>query len=179
MSRVIMTARLELRSFVGEDADAAHRIYGDSEVMRFVGRGEPAADVGATLAMVDAYIKHERVHGFSFYAVIERESGALVGDAGLYRVDPNRSEVELGYTLAREWWGRGFTTEAARACLQLAFERFGLDEVVALTVPENGASVRVLEKLGMQRVGSRLAYGREHVMFRLGRERYEERAASG
>ncbi len=101
---------------------------------------------------------------FSFWAVVERSSGALIGDAGLYRTPGG--EVELGYTLGAAWWGRGYATEAAGTWLQVAFERLGVDEVVALAEPANVASLHVLTKLGMQRTGERLAFGRPHAVFR-------------
>jgi [ribosomal protein S5]-alanine N-acetyltransferase len=175
---VITTARLRLRSFTRDDAEAAHRVYGDPDVMRFIEVGRPAAALQATLAMIDAYIEHERVHGYSFYAVIEARTGDLIGDAGLYRRNRDVPEIELGYTLGKQWWGRGYATEAARACLELGFERHGLDEIVALAIPDNHASVRVLEKLGMRPAGRRVAYGREHVRFELARSVYEARAGA-
>jgi [ribosomal protein S5]-alanine N-acetyltransferase len=166
---VAATARLRLRSFTRADAEAAHRVYGDPDVMRYIEAGRPAAAQEDSRAMIDAYIEHERIHGFSFYAVIEAETGVLVGDAGLYRRERDGREVELGYTLGREWWGLGYATEAARACLEIAFGRVGLDQVIALVIPDNRASIRVLEKVGMSRVGPRFAHGREHVLFRLER----------
>jgi RimJ/RimL family protein N-acetyltransferase len=110
---------------------------------------------------------HQQACGYSFWAVVERESGALIGDAGLYRTPAG--EVELGYTLGRPWWGRGYATEAAGAWLETAFARLGIDAVVALAEPANTASLRVLEKLGMRRDGERLAFGRPHAVYRAAR----------
>jgi [ribosomal protein S5]-alanine N-acetyltransferase len=172
------TARLELRSFTRGDVEAAHRVYGDPEVMRFVGEGKPAADLEATLKMLDGYLAYERANGFSFWALVERESGMLVGDAGLMHLEYAGPGVELGYTLGRDWWGRGYATEAGLACAEIAFERFGLDEVFAMAARENAASIRVLEKIGMTRVGPRRAYGREHVLYRLARQDSEGRSAA-
>jgi [ribosomal protein S5]-alanine N-acetyltransferase len=105
-------------------------------------------------------------HGFSFWAVVERESGTLIGDAVLYLFEGRGPEVELGYTLGHEWWGRGYASEAASAWLAAAFERFGLDEIIAVADLRNPASFRVLEKIGMRRVGRRMAYGHEHLLYR-------------
>ena len=89
--------RIQLRPFVPADGAAMHNIYGDGRVMRWVGDG-PVRDLNQTQAMLDRYIAHQRAHGFSFWAVVERSTGAVVGDAGLcIRGD----DVELGYTLAR------------------------------------------------------------------------------
>jgi RimJ/RimL family protein N-acetyltransferase len=131
--------------------------------MRYVATG-PMADLAVTERLLQDYEAHQRRLGYSFWAVIERESGALIGDAGLYRTPTG--EVELGYTLGAAWWGRGYATEAASAWLSCAFEMLGISEVVALAEPANVASMHVLEKLGMRRAGERIAFGRPHAVFR-------------
>jgi [ribosomal protein S5]-alanine N-acetyltransferase len=157
------TPRLILRPFGTEDAPAAHEVYCDPEVMRYVATG-PLPDVTMTRRLLQDYTTHQQAWGYSFWAVIERESGRLIGDAGLYRTPVG--EVELGYTLGRAWWGRGYATEAAGAWLETAFSRLGIREVVALAEPANVASLRVLEKLGMTRDGERPAFGRPHAVYR-------------
>jgi len=74
--------------------------------------------------------------------------------------------VELGYTLGRAWWDRGYATEAASACVDAAFGPLELDEVIALVEPANVASIRVLDKLGFRRAGERQAFGRPHLLYR-------------
>jgi ribosomal-protein-alanine N-acetyltransferase len=161
----LRTDRLELREFTGADIAAAHRMYTDPEVMRYVGHG-PVGGESETRGMLAAYAAHQASHGFSFWAVVERASGALIGDAGLFLSQGVGPEVEIGYTFARTHWGHGYATEAARACLGVAFGTLGLDEVIALVLPDNGRSLRVVAKLGMASDGRRDAYGREHLVFR-------------
>jgi ribosomal-protein-alanine N-acetyltransferase len=161
----LRTARLELRPFTDADLPAAHRIYRDPEVMRYVGHG-PVGGEHETRGMLAAYAAHQAAHGFSFWAVIERAGGALIGDAGLFLSQGSGPEVEVGYTFARRAWGRGYATEAARACLDVAFGQLGLDEVIALVVPDNARSLSVIARLGMAPDGRRHAYGREHLVFR-------------
>lgn len=158
-----MTPRLLLRPFAPEDVAIVHPIYSDPEVMRYVATG-PLADLAHTRRLIEDYTDHQVRHGFSFWAVVERASGALIGDAGLYRT--LAGELELGYTLGVPWWGRGYATEAAGTWLRFAFEELRAEEVVALAEPANTGSLHVLEKLGMQRTGQRLAFGRPHVEFR-------------
>jgi RimJ/RimL family protein N-acetyltransferase len=160
------TARLILRPFAAADAPRAHRVYSDPRVMRYVATGA-MEDIAVTERLLHDYEVHQHMHGFSFWAVIERASGELIGDAGLYRTPAG--EVELGYTLGLPWWGRGYATEAAGAWIEAAFSTLGIDEVVALAEPANYASLHVLEKLGMQRTGERLAFGRPHAVYRRGR----------
>ncbi|MBI5105626.1 MAG: GNAT family N-acetyltransferase [Solirubrobacterales bacterium] len=143
-----------------------HVIYSDPDVMRHVGYG-PVRGMAESAQMLRAYADHERRHGFSFWAVVERATGAVIGDAGLYT--SGAGEIELGYTLARDAWGKGYATEAARACLDVAFGSLGADEVIALADLPNAASHHVLEKLGFVRDGTRRAFGREHALFRLRR----------
>jgi RimJ/RimL family protein N-acetyltransferase len=157
------TPRLLLRPFEAEDAPAAHEVYSDPEVMRYVATG-PLPDIGMTRRLLQDYTTHQQAWGYSFWAVLDRESGRLIGDAGLYRTPVG--EVELGYTFGRAWWGRGYATEAAGAWLETAFSQLGIREVVALAEPANAASLRVLEKLGMTRDGERLAFGRPHAVYR-------------
>ena len=165
MELPLRTPRLELRPFTDADLPAAHRIYSDPEVMRYVGHG-PVGSEHESRGMLAAYTAHQAVHGYSFWAVVERASGALIGDAGLFLSQGIGPDVELGYTLARRSWGRGYATEAARACLDAAFGPLGLDEVIALVVPDNSRSLRVVARLGMAPDGRRHAYGREHLVFR-------------
>jgi [ribosomal protein S5]-alanine N-acetyltransferase len=157
------TPRLLLRPFGLGDAARVHPVYSDPEVMRYVATG-PMASLALTERLLADYRAHQARHGFSFWAVVERGSGTVIGDAGLYRTPGG--DVELGYTLGAAWWGRGYATEAAGAWLTCAFGTLGIREVTALAEPANVASLHVLEKLGMRRDGERLAFGRPHAVFR-------------
>jgi len=160
----IETARLHLRPFTRADRDAIHAIYADPEVMRHVGHGahKTPADTDAAL---QAFRRMLQSRGMSFLAVIERATGRLIGDAGLYPVEAAEGDVELGYTLARDAWGRGYATEAARALVEHARTGLGATRVVATVDPANTASKRVLEKVGMTADGERIAYGRPHAVY--------------
>jgi RimJ/RimL family protein N-acetyltransferase len=160
---LLETPRLKLRPFGSGDAPLVHRVYSDPDVMRYVATG-PMADLSVTERLLQDYEAHQQRLGYSFWAVIERASGELIGDSGLYRTPAG--EVELGYTLGMPWWGRGYATEAASAWLSCAFGSLEISEVVALAEPANVASMRVLEKLGMRRAGERIAFGRPHAVFR-------------
>jgi [ribosomal protein S5]-alanine N-acetyltransferase len=160
---LLETPRLTLRPFAPGDAPLVHRVYSDPEVMRYVATG-PMAELAVTERLLQDYDAHQKRLGYSFWAVIERGSGELIGDSGLYRTPSG--EVELGYTLGAAWWGRGYATEAASAWLSCAFGSLGILEVVALAEPANVASLHVLEKVGMRRSGERIAFGRPHAVFR-------------
>ncbi|WP_218192345.1 GNAT family N-acetyltransferase [Brachybacterium vulturis] len=155
--------RVLLRPFETTDVPAAHAVYGDEEVMRYVGEGG-AVPPEETARMIAGYRRHQREHGFACWAVVDRSSGELVGDAGL---EVTERGIELGYTLARVAWGRGLATEAARRCVGAAFGPLELPRLVALVDVENPASARVLEKIGFIRLGRDVAFGRPHHAFEL------------
>jgi len=155
------TERLLLRRFVPDDLGPLADVFGDPMVMRFVGeRRDPldaellAASQGPVRAQWDEY-------GFGPLAVVERGSGRLAGEAGL-QVLAGGSDVELTCTLARFAWGRGYASEAAAAVLDWGFFGLVLARVMALADPANGASLRVLDKLGMRSLGTRWCNGAEH-----------------
>lgn len=157
----LLAERVLLRPFEQSDAPAAHAVYGNEEVMRYVGEGG-AVGPEQTARMISEYRRHQQEHGFAFWAVVERESGILIGDAGL---EVTEHGVELGYTLARPWWGRGLATEAARLCLAAAAGPLARPRLVALADVENPASAHVLEKIGFCGAGRRTAFGRTHHCF--------------
>ena len=112
----IETERLLIRPFIPEaDSEAMLAVYGDPVVMLFI-PGGALAGLAAVKSMLDKYANAQQRDGFSSWAVVERKTRRLIGDAGFGIFEPT-GDVELGYTLARDSWGHGFATEAAKACL--------------------------------------------------------------
>ncbi len=118
---------IELRPFTEDDAEAMLRVYGDPEVMRWVGHGA-VSGIEAVRSMLQQYMAHQALHGFAFWAVVDRATGLVIGDGGLART--TGGEIEMGYTLARDAWGgagarrsppwprtRRSTCSASRACV--------------------------------------------------------------
>ena len=162
MGLPLLTERLELRPFEPADLDALHAVYGDPEVTRFI-PAYPTLD--HTRRALDIHVREARAGNPAFWALVERESGQLIGDAGLGLIEGIGPEFELGYTLGPRWWGRGYATEAARAVRDHAFGSLALPELLALVRPGNAASINVLEKIGMERAGTRNAYGADHLVY--------------
>ena len=160
----IVTERLIVRCF-GPEADAGpmFRVYGDPEVMRFI-PGGALADEAAVRSLLERYADAQGRQGFSSWAVVEQESALPVGDAGFGVFEPT-GDVELGYTLARDRWGQGYATEAARACLEAGLEQLDMPRIIAVVDAENEASLRVPERIGMTKVETIQAHGRPHVLF--------------
>jgi RimJ/RimL family protein N-acetyltransferase len=162
----IETDRLLIRFFESDDLDAIASIYGDPEVMRHVYTG--VLDRGGTVELLGAYRRMQDEHGFSAWAVVEKATGTLVGDAGFGLYEAT-GEPELGYTLARSAWGRGYGVEAARACASAAFAHLPNRRLLATIEPENERSLRLAERLGMRTLETVDLDGRPHLLLALER----------
>ena len=160
----LTTPRLYLRPFTLADRAAIHAVYADPEVMRFVGHGAHRT-MAETATALRTYGDVLERRGYSFLAVTEREGGALIGDGGLHPLGGVGPDVELGYTLARSAWGKGYATELGLALVEYAFTALRVPRVVAQVEPANTASRHVLTKLGMTERGQRTAYGRPHLLY--------------
>jgi len=160
----IETERLRVRAFDPDaDSTAMLAVYGDPEVMRFI-PGGVLADPAAVRSTLETYVQEQATRGFSFWAVVERANGSVIGDVGFGIFGPT-GEIELGWTLARDRWGRGYGSEVAAACLSAGLAHLGADRIVALVDEENEASLHVAERIGMARVETIEAHGRRHVLF--------------
>ena len=163
----IETERLLLRAFTAADVPKMLVVYGDPDVMRHV-RGVGVLDREGTRALLEQYALAQRERGFSTWAVVEKASGRTVGDAGFEVYRPT-GEPELGYTLAAGVWGRGYGSEAARACVDAAFAHLAVRRIVAKVDVDNERSLRLLRRLGMTPIERIEVKGRPHVLLALER----------
>ena len=146
------TERLRIRPFEPErDAGPLHELWGDAEAMQFIPGGVKTS-VDETRDRLETLRARGR-HGWGFWAIDERESGRPVGGVGLFPLNWEGPEIELAYHVVPSVWNLGYASEAATAVLAAAWEA-GLDHVVAVAMPGNVASRRVMEKLGMSFEGS-------------------------
>jgi ribosomal-protein-alanine N-acetyltransferase len=173
----LVTARLVLRSWRPSDRPPFATMNADPEVMEFF----PAPLTRAESDTLVERFEGERVaRGFCPWAVEERASGAFIGFVGLHQVPeylPCAPAVEVGWRLARPFWGRGYATEAATAAVDFAFDTLHADEVVSFTSTVNVRSRAVMERLSMTRRPAEdfdhphVVQGhplRPHVLYRLG-----------
>jgi ribosomal-protein-alanine N-acetyltransferase len=145
---VLETARLRLRGFVPADLEPLGRIYEDEGMLRFLGTFQ----VGVPRAQrtIERSLWMFTLVGFGFWAVDDRESGRLVGRAGLLlQIVEGAPEVELAYGFPTEHWGKGLGTEVAVAIRSHAKGPLGLRRIVSLIAHDNTASVRVATKVGL------------------------------
>jgi ribosomal-protein-alanine N-acetyltransferase len=130
-----------------EDADFSFRTTADPLVSRFIGGIRTLDWHRQRIAEI---IDHQRIHGFSRWTVVLKSSGEQIGRCGpMLKAIEGVGEMELGYALARVYWGRGYASEAARAALGHCLNVSGPRRIVAVIDPENHASIRVAEKTGM------------------------------
>jgi len=144
----INTERLILRDWRDDDLRPWAAINADPEVREHLG---PVWDEERSAASIEHYRDAHRRNGFGFWAVELRETGELIGHAGLDPVEPEVpfTGVEIGWRLARSAWGSGYASEAARAALDFGFTTIGLDEIVAITLEGNLRSQAVMRRVGM------------------------------
>lgn len=150
---VAITERLVLRTWDESDLDEFIRITNTPAVMRWLGGVWSREEHEAGFERIDQY---QRDFGHTFWLVEDRKSGELLGFCGLKRVNSAGAEAiagmpEVGWRLRESVWGKGIAKEAAMASLDLAFGRFGYEEVVAITVEGNAASQGLMRRLGMKR----------------------------
>jgi len=145
---VCETDRLRLRHFTPQDLDSLAALHRDPEVTRFIGGIKTVEQTRQRLlGWLEAYERY----GFSKWAVILRSTGEFIGRCGLsVEQIEGTSERELGWTFARAHWGQGYATEAAAGAMQHCFRVLGHNRLISLIHPQNLASTRVAQRLGMK-----------------------------
>lgn len=143
------TARLLVRSWRASDLDALLAVYGDVDAMRWVGDGKPLT-VEQCVKWFEVTRSNYEKYGYGMFATEHRAIAGVIGFCGI--VHPRgQAEPEVKYAYQRQYWGRGFATEALVGLLKYASEVHGLRSIIATTAPANTSSHRVLLKAGMQR----------------------------
>jgi 2'-hydroxyisoflavone reductase len=150
-SGLFETERTIVREFREGDADEAFIFYSDPEVMKFIGKGDTHISENQKDEVIQRRQKYYREHpGLGIWAVIEKETGMLIGHTALIELNNNGvTEVEVAYLLRKDKWGKGFATELADATIKYGFDKLDLEKIVAVVYPENKASIKVLEKCQM------------------------------
>lgn len=165
------TQRLILRGFREEDLDAYAEMCGDPEVMRYIGEGKPLSrwESWRSMAMM---LGHWQLRGYGMWAVEERQSSEMIGRIGCWQPE-GWSGFEIGWTLRRTYWGRGFATEGAKAAMDYAFGELQQSRVISLIRPENAASRHVAQKLGEKLAGTTEIFGGDAVIYEIRQENWQ------
>ncbi|MGF1590070.1 MAG: GNAT family N-acetyltransferase [Pleurocapsa sp.] len=164
--KIIETSRLTLRYITIGDREALIPILGDAEVMRY-------SIIGVhNRQQVRQFIEQRLLSylecGFGLYALIHKQTQELIGYCGFFiQSVEQQQEVEIGYRLAKKYWGQGLATEAAKAVLEYGQQRFNFQRFICLIDPDNIRSVRVAKKLGMKLEKKLIYHGLNVEMYSL------------
>ena len=143
------TERLRLRKFVVEDAQFVLDLLNQPSFLRFIGDKNVRTVDDAKRYLITGPIDSYQRHGFGLYLVELKDSKAPAGMCGLLKRE-SLPHVDLGFAFLPQYWGKGYAFEAASAVLAQARDNLGLESILAITDPDNEASIKLLEKLGFQ-----------------------------
>lgn len=144
---ILETPRLLLRKFTPDDADALEKVIGDPVAM--VWYAAPFDREGVETWIRRNLDRYER-EGHALWALVLKSTGEMIGDCGCVTQEvEDQTAIEIGYHVRRDHWGNGYATEAARACIDFAFEKLGAPRVISMIRPGNISSRRVAEKNGL------------------------------
>ncbi|AFZ34921.1 GCN5-related N-acetyltransferase [Stanieria cyanosphaera PCC 7437] len=145
---ILETKRLILREMNLNDLDNLFKVLSDPETMKFYPK---PCDLFMTQAWIERNIQRYTQQGIGLWGLILKENNQLIGDCGLVRQKIDHvAEIEIGYHVRRDLWGRGLATEAVQACRDYGFKQLGCNKLICLIRPGNIASRRVAEKSGMR-----------------------------
>ena len=175
--RSLETERLLLRQWHESDREPWAALCADPEVMEYL---SSPRDRQTSDSAIDCWKERIEKHGWSFWALETKATGSFIGMAGLQvPADPHPYLpcTEIGWRLARAYWGQGYASEAAKRILRFAFEDLGLPEVIATTAKNNRRSSAVMERIGMSGPEATFIHPgvpvesplREHILYRISR----------
>ena len=146
------TDRLILRRMQASDAQALFQVLGDDEVTRYYDDATFTAVSQAEeqIAAWESGFAHRRSLR---WGIVHKQAGVVIGSCGMYSIHPWHLRASIGYELAQSFWRQGLMTEALNAMLALGFNEMGLNRIDAVVMPENLASIKLLEKLGFHNEG--------------------------
>ena len=160
------THRIRFRPLSLNDLSSLTPILSDPEVMRYSVKG--VCDESATRKFIEWCLERYATHGLGPWALIAKSTSELIGFCGVSpEVVEGVEEINLGYRLARNYWGQGLATESATAVLNYAFNRAGIGSVVVIIEPEHEASLRVARKAGFSHYRSVQFHGRPVRLYRM------------
>lgn len=167
---MLETERLFIRKFTPDDLGELIRLRSDEEVNKYLGgaRKQNPENIEKRLRF---YIECYEKYGFGACAMIWKETGEMCGWSGLMPLE-DTGEIEVGYGLAKEFWRKGIGFECAKAWLEFGFEKANLERIVAIADPENTASWKIMEKLGMRYEKTEVHYGMECVFYSISKNEY-------
>jgi ribosomal-protein-alanine N-acetyltransferase len=164
------TERLLHRKFTLEDLDKLVELRSDDEVIKYLG-GRRLQNPEGIEKRLRFYTECYEKYGFGMCALIWKQTGEMIGWSGLQPLE-NTGETEVGYGMIKKFWGKKIGYETARGWLEYGFEKANLEKIVAVAAPENIASWKIMEKLGMRREKIETHYGMECVFYAVTKDEF-------
>jgi RimJ/RimL family protein N-acetyltransferase len=149
---ILEGGRVRLRALSDQDIDALFTIFSNPEVMRYWSF-TPLVDRDAAAALLNSTLEGFERRWLMKWGVALRDSDELIGTVTLINLDFTHCRAEIGYALARAFWGKGYIQEALNLLIEYAFQQLELHRIEADVDPRNAASIRTLERLGFKREG--------------------------
>jgi len=173
MKFILETDRLLLREFEDVDAQSMFDLNSDPDVIRYT--GDPAfVSINEVSIFLTSYSDYKR-NGYGRWAVILKETNKFIGWCGLKLNEEGL--VDIGFRFFKRHWGKGYASEAAEATLSYGFKTLNLDEILGRAVPDNLASISILEKLNMRYFKHDTCYGFENaIYYRISKEEFDKKA---
>lgn len=166
---IFETDRLIARTWTLDDAESAFLMYGNPEVMRYLGTNGAAATIPSVEAMrerlqqnLDKFATNPELKGYVWAALERKSDGAIVGTTMLkplpFSDERPTTDIEVGWHLIPEYWGNGYATESGRGAIDYGFQKLGLSEIHSVAYSENASSLKVMSRLGLRHLGKTSDY---------------------
>lgn len=169
---ILETERLLHRRITPNDLETIIKFRSDDEVSKYIG-GAKAKTREFNETRLKFYLETWEKYGFGFTIMIWKQTGEEIGWSGLQPLE-NSGEIEVGYGMRKDFWGKGIGFETARGWLKYGFEKANLERIVAVAAHENIGSWRIMEKCGMKFEGIKFHYGMDLVFYAISKTEFLE-----
>lgn len=143
MKIILETNRLYLREFIASDGFHFYHLNNDEDVIKYTGN-KAFKSLEEAMIFIKNYSDYKR-NGYGRWAVCLKDTNEFLGWCGL-KFEEDKAEIDLGYRFYKKYWGKGFATESAKACVNYGFSKLDMNEIVGRATIENKASIEVLKK---------------------------------
>jgi len=168
---LLESERLFYRPFTADDLEWLIEMRTPEPVARYLG-GSRMQNRESLTKRTPFYLECHEKFGFGMCVMGLKETGELIGTSGLQPLE-DTGDIEVGYNMSEQYWGKGYGTECCMAWLRFGFKEKGLDRIVAVALPDNRASWHIMEKCGMSYEKTEQHYGNECVFYAITRDEFE------
>jgi ribosomal-protein-alanine N-acetyltransferase len=169
---IFTTERLILRPFSLDDVDNMFELNSVFEVVQYTGDA-PFKNKQEVFDLISTYNQYEK-YGMGRLTMILKSTGEYLGWTGI-KFNENIQQVDLGFRLMKKYWGKGYATEGALACLQFGFEKKKIEKIIGRALTDNKASIRVLEKVGMSFEKNIVMHNAPAAVYSISKSQWEEK----